>query len=709
MHQLDIESRQAGPKNGTLTPLEPRVPKVSVVIPVLNRPEVLIRALASVLAQTFRPTETIVVDDGSDPPIMAVLDLSALDRVKILRSEINRGAAAARNMGIAAAHGDYVAFLDSDDVWHPEKLRAQITFMQRAGSAVSTTGFWLRRHVDEQPPELWLPEGPVGVQRLVWGVDLSPGSTLIARADALRAIGPQDEGLRRLEDWDWLLRTAYRYPIDVLDRPLATIEESILIVVDAQDRPLATIDERVLMVGAVSVQRSAVRVLRRHAWQLAKQSPLNLMRLASAVLLESAASKYREGKMLPATAYGFASVVVWPLRNKRFYGRLLARLMPSRRAAAKPTRTRRVVHVISGLGYGGAERALANLLLQERAKGQLVPGQTVISLSGDGVYGPILRRAGVEVVALDAHGIKNLIGSVRRIAQLINAEQTDVVKCWMYHANLVGTVAALLSGRRRLLRLYWGIRCSDMDVSRYSWSLSWARRFGAWLSSLPDVIIVNSFRGAAVHARLGYRMSHFVVFDNGVDTGRFRPDEGQRRRVRRKLELPEDAFVIGIVARVDPMKGYDTLRAALSHCPGVHCIAIGSGTEKLPQCEQLRGIGPSDKVEDLLPALDALVSPSAFGEGWSNAVAEAMAAGLPVIATDVGDAARILADTGIIVPPSDVQALAHAIRGLQRDPERCRTLGVAARERVVARFSLETCAARYDQLLMNNVADTNVA
>jgi glycosyltransferase involved in cell wall biosynthesis len=709
MHQLNINSRQPGPKNGTPAPPEPRVPTVSVVIPVLNRPEVLIRALASVLAQTLRPTETIVVDDGSDPPIKNLLDLSTLDGVTVLRSEINRGAAAARNMAIAVARGDYVAFLDSDDVWHPEKLQAQIGFMQRVGSVVSTTGFWLRRHADERPPELWLPEGPVGVQRLVWGVHLSPGSTLIVRADALRAIGPQDEGLRRLEDWDWLLRAAYRYPIDVLDRPLTTIEESIVMVVDAQDRPLATIDERVLMVGAVSVQRSAMRVLRLHAWRLAKRSPLNLLRLASTVLLESAASKYREGRMLAATAYGLASVVAWPLRNKRFYGRMLAMLMPFKQVAAKPTRARRVVHVISGLGYGGAERALANLLLQERAKEKLAPEQTVISLSSDGVYGPILRRAGVEVVALDAHGIFNLIRSVTRIAHLIRAKQADVVKCWMYHANLVGTVAALLSGRRRLLRLYWGIRCSDMDVSRYSWSLAWARRIGAWLSSLPDLIVVNSFRGAAVHARLGYRMSQFIVFDNGVDTDRFRPDDGYRRRRRRELGLSEDIFVIGVVARVDPMKGYDTLRAALSHCPGVYCVAIGSGTEKLPQSERFRGIGPSDKVEELLPALDALVSPSAFGEGWSNAVAEAMAAGLPVIATDVGDAARIVADTGIIVPPGDVETLANAIREMQHDTERRRALGVAARKRVLERFALEICAARYEQLLVNGVADTNVA
>jgi glycosyltransferase involved in cell wall biosynthesis len=111
----------------------------------------------------------------------------------------------------------------------------------------------------------------------------------------------------------------------------------------------------------------------------------------------------------------------------------------------------------------------------------------------------------------------------------------------------------------------------------------------------------------------------------------------------------------------------------------------------------------------LLPALDALVSPSAFGEGWSNAVAEAMAAGLPVIATDVGDAARIVADTGIIVPPGDVETLANAIREMQHDTERRRALGVAARKRVLERFALEICAARYEQLLVNGVADTNVA
>lgn len=707
MHRID--TREPGPKKAAPTAVEASESTISVVIPAWNRADLLLRALASVRAQTLRPTEIIVVDDGSDPPIEAVLDRSALEGVTVLRSDINKGAAAARNIGIAAARGRFVAFLDSDDVWHPEKLAAQIAFMRAVDSMLCTTGFWWCRLSDQGHCELRLPQGPVNGRRLIWGIDLSPGSTLVARAEALRAIGPQDESMRRLEDWDWLLRAAYHYRIDVLDRPLATIEESGLIVVDALGRPLATIEESTLVIDAMSVQQGAMKVLRRHAWQLGKRSPLNVMRLASAVLLETAASRYHAGRIPTAILYGLGSVVAWPLRNRHFYRRMVARLVPPRKAAALPARARRVMHVISGLGVGGAERALANLVLRECAKKQPELEHVVVSLSGEGVYGPVMRQAGIEVVAFDAQRIANLIRSVVRLARLIRERRIDVVKCWMYHANLVGTFAARLSGRRRSLRLYWGIRCSDMDVSRYSRSLAWARWFGARLSSLPDLIVVNSFRGARVHADLGYRASQFVVFDNGVDTDRFRPDDGHRRRWRQELGLAEEAFVIGIVARVDPMKGYDTLRAALLRCPGVHCVAVGSGTEKLPQSEQFLGIGASDKVEELLPALDALVSPSEFGEGWSNAIAEAMAAGLPVIATDVGDAARIVADTGLIVPPGNIEALAEAIRALQHDPQRCRALGIAARRRAIEHFALDVCAARYEQLLLDGVADTSVA
>jgi glycosyltransferase involved in cell wall biosynthesis len=707
MHRLDRRTRKTETKNIRFAPVETLKPMISVVIPAWNRIGLLHRALDSVRAQILQPDEIIVVDDGSDPPIETTLNKSTFANLTVLRIEVNKGAAAARNIGIAAARGDYIAFLDSDDVWHPEKLSAQIRFMQAADSMVCTTGFWLRRDT-ERRPELWLPQGPVGVSRLVWGIGLSPGSTLIATAQALRTIGPQDEGLRRLEDWDWLLRAAYRYPIDVLDRPLATVEETLLTVVDAHDRPLVTINERFLMGNRVSVRRNAMRVLRRHAWRLTKRSPPNALRLVSTVLLESAAANYREGKLLVATVYGFASVIAWPLRNMRFYKRILGRLVSSSKGAATPARARSVMHVITGLGYGGAERALVNVVLQEQTNRQAAVNQFVVSLSGDGVYGTIIRGAGIEVVALDAHGIPNLVKSILRTARLIRRGRPDVVKCWMYHANLVGTIAAMLSGRRRSLRLYWGIRCSDMDVSRYSWSLAWVRRLGAWLSPLPDLIIANSFRGARMHMSLGYLSSRFVVFDNGVDSNRFRPNDRHRCRWRQKFGLSANAFVVGIVARVDPMKGYDILLAALHQCPGVRCVAVGTGTEKLPQSEQFLGIGTSDKIEELLPAFDVLVSPSEFGEGWSNAIAEAMAAGLPVITTDIGDAARIVADTGIIVRPGDIGALADAINALQLDPQQRQALGVAARQRAIKLFALDICAARYERLLVDGVADTSI-
>jgi glycosyltransferase involved in cell wall biosynthesis len=267
----------------------------------------------------------------------------------------------------------------------------------------------------------------------------------------------------------------------------------------------------------------------------------------------------------------------------------------------------------------------------------------------------------------------------------------------------------MLSRRRRLMRIYWGIRCSDMDVGQYTWSLAWARRLGAWLSSLPDLIVVNSFRGAAVHIGLGYRTSQLVVFDNGVDINRFRPDHGNRDRWRQEFGFPKDAFVVGIVARVDPMKGYDILQEALRRCPGVRCVAVGRGTDRLQQSEQFFGMGRRNNVEEILPAFDALVSPSAFGEGWSNAIAEAMAAGLPVIATDVGDASRIVGDTGMIVPPGNIEALAEAMRQLQRDSNLRAGLGIAAHLRAVEKFSLDVCATRYERLLLDGIVDTNLA
>lgn len=200
--------------------------EVSVVIPAYNRAHCIGRAVASALADQGHPIrEILVVDDGSSDGLAAALREFG-DQVRLIRHDTNQGPAAARNTGIAEARGTHIAFLDSDDVWKPGKLGRQITFMADHGLECSCTGFELLAKGAGQPEIAWRPYPTIlGYGDVIWGCYVSPGSTLVARRDLLRAVAGYRSTYRRYEDWDLLLRMVKHTEkgIGFLNEPLATI------------------------------------------------------------------------------------------------------------------------------------------------------------------------------------------------------------------------------------------------------------------------------------------------------------------------------------------------------------------------------------------------------------------------------------------------------------------------------------------------------
>lgn len=324
--------------------------------------------------------------------------------------------------------------------------------------------------------------------------------------------------------------------------------------------------------------------------------------------------------------------------------------------------------------------------------------QSVADLLGDGALAPEIRAAGVPVHEIGLAGPWGVPRAVAALSRLIRALRPAAVQTWMYYADLLGLWALERSGRRGATRLYWGIRCSDMDQSRYGRALRWTIAACARRAGRPDAVIANSFAGREFHSKLGYAPRAFAVIPNGVDTARFRPDPEARRRVRGELGLAERAFVALHAARVDPMKDHATLLETARRCPDAAFLAVGKGTEALAGAN-LRGLGARADMPALYAAADAVLSTSAFGEGFSNVLAEGMAAGLPAVATDVGDARRIVGAAGAVVPPRDPGALAAEIARLARaGADERAALGAAARARVEERFSLARCVAAFDAL-----------
>lgn len=359
------------------------------------------------------------------------------------------------------------------------------------------------------------------------------------------------------------------------------------------------------------------------------------------------------------------------------------------------TRSLRVLHVTTDLDIGGAENMLASLATK---RGEPGVEHMVASLVPNGALAPRLRAAGVAVWEFNFRSLAAPL-EVVRLAGLIRRASPDVVQGWMYHGNLAASLALVLSRRRARTALVWGLRCSDMDLSQYTAQLRFVVRAGAALSRGPDVVTANSDAGLAWHLKLGYRPRRTLVVPNGIDIDRFQPDERARETIRRSLGLGSDAFVLAHVARLDPMKDHQTFLAAIRSVPGAHALLVGAGTERLPDQPRILRLGHRDDIPRLLAASDAVVSSSAYGEGFCTALAEGMACGLPALATEVGDARKILGETGYVVPPRDRGALGDAIKKLLGEARHVRVArGRAARERIATQFSLEAAERRFADL-----------
>ncbi len=367
----------------------------------------------------------------------------------------------------------------------------------------------------------------------------------------------------------------------------------------------------------------------------------------------------------------------------------------------------RIVHLISGLNVGGAERVLADFV---RGSDGSHFRHLVVSMMDEGPVGKKLAAAGVEVHSLRMRrGVPSLLGLVR-LVRILQRSSACVLQCWMYHANLLGLVAGKLAG---IPHIVWGIRCSDVDFASYRRMTRWVVTLCALLSRFPQAIIVNSKAGKRLHIVLGYEESKMEVVPNGFDLELFKPDPVARATVRKDLGLPSDALLIGLIARFDPMKDHATfLKAAKlldERKPGVHYLLVGSGVcsenqvlSQLVRENRLNGsvhlLGHRDDIARLIGALDIACS-SSSGEGFSNALGEAMSCGVPCAVTNVGDSAYIVGTTGQIVPPRNPSALANACADLLAMPEEDRrALGRRARERIASLFNLDRVTKQYEAL-----------
>ncbi len=371
-----------------------------------------------------------------------------------------------------------------------------------------------------------------------------------------------------------------------------------------------------------------------------------------------------------------------------------------------------VVHVITGLGRGGAESMLYKLV--EALPREAGFEHSVISLTLANEFD--FDSLGVAVHRLGLRRGRPTLSALMELRRLVRTIRPDLVQGWMYHANFAATVAA--DGGPPVM---WGIRHALHDLKNEKRLTRTLIRAGALLARSPRVraVVFCSEASRIQHEAIGYPGSKSVFIPNGFDCQRFAPATIAAGRLRAELGLPGDAILVGNAARLDRIKNQEGLIRAFSSVAArhtqAHLLLAGAGVTSANAGlmaairdggygTRIHLLGERLDMPQFYAGLDAHVL-SSRSEGFPNVLGEAMACGVPCISTDVGDAAEIVGDTGCIVPRGDNDALADALEKLLSMPADARIgLGERARERVLARYSLQVVAERYAKLYREAIA-----
>ena len=370
----------------------------------------------------------------------------------------------------------------------------------------------------------------------------------------------------------------------------------------------------------------------------------------------------------------------------------------------------RLAHVTTGLERGGAETVLYRLTKNlDPSEFEII----VISLTGSGPMAAQLESLGIPVLALDLRGWRFPLSFLALVCAL-RRFRADVVQTWLYHGDVVGGLAARLSGTPEVV---WGVHQLYAGAAAPRSTTRKVARVAAALSSwLPNATIYCSDRAQTSHLRAGYRSEHSVVIGNGIDVREFRPRPTERQQVRSVLALSEDTNVVGTVGRIVPAKDHQLLLRAMAivmeSTADVALVIAGEGADHAVQLrKQAEELGLSEicrwstcqEIPLVMNAFDLFVL-SSVEEGFGNVIGEAMACGIPCVSTNTGAAKVLIETTGLVVPVGDAVALAAAIsRLLSLSQEDRNAMGVAARRRITEHFTVEAMAERYADLYRTRV------
>jgi glycosyltransferase involved in cell wall biosynthesis len=369
----------------------------------------------------------------------------------------------------------------------------------------------------------------------------------------------------------------------------------------------------------------------------------------------------------------------------------------------------RVMFINRRFERGGAERQLIELT-KNLDKSRFHVCVTTF-YDGGALYPQIQTVPGVSLVNLHKRGRWDTVCFLRRFWLAARKFRPQIIVGYMTVANVLSLAIGRLCGAK----VAWAMRNSNLDMRRYDWLSRISFRAECLLARRADLVMFNSQAGRDHYIKCGFPKMSGVVIPNGIDVDYFKSDRENRRRVRLEWGVQDENPLIGMVARLDPMKDHDTFLAAAAELAkkrdDVRFVCVGDGApsrqaELVARVEQL-GLGKQivfvtgrDDMPSVYNALDVMTLSSAYGEGFPNVIGEAMACGVPCVVTDVGDAAAVVGETGLVVSPRDPAQLAEKWKEmLERVNKQREAMSEAARRRIVENFSTKALSARTELVL----------
>ena len=362
----------------------------------------------------------------------------------------------------------------------------------------------------------------------------------------------------------------------------------------------------------------------------------------------------------------------------------------------------KIIFISPDINSGGAENIIFNL-----AKATNKNDILLISLTDIGYYGSILRKEGYKIHSLNMKKNIFVFFKIIYLLILIIRFKPRIVQTWLYHANLVGGIAAKLLGVKKI---YWTVH-HDFEYRNLYMMLE--MRILVFLSYIiPDKIIYGSNPVKNNHVLNGYFREKSIVINNGVSTSKFRPIPELRDSIRKDLNITKKCLLLGNIARYIPLKDHETLLKSLKilKSKGINfkCLLIGQGlsNENREFKIRIKKYGLEDKVilygktyeiNHILNAFDINILTSKK-ECSPISLIESMSTGIPCISTNVGDAIELIGDSGWVVNTSDYKSIAKLIMDINLDKKILKIKSNIARKRVEKNYPIEKMINKYKKL-----------